>query len=46
MDDEYHVPMKSWGMSVSATNMNAVDNIFRSKYQIEKKFYVVFEIKP
>lgn len=31
MDETYHVPMKSWGMSVSATNINCVDNIFRSK---------------
>lgn len=31
MDDSYHVPMKSWGMSVSATNINCVDSIFRSK---------------
>ncbi|XP_015371448.1 PREDICTED: uncharacterized protein LOC107167073 [Diuraphis noxia] len=29
MDDSYHIPMKSWGMSVSATNVNCVDNIFR-----------------
>ncbi|XP_025421819.1 uncharacterized protein DDB_G0284459 [Sipha flava] len=29
MDDTYHVPMKSWGMSVSATNINCVDNILR-----------------
>lgn len=31
MDDAFHIPMKSWGMSVSATNINCVDNIFRSK---------------
>ncbi|XP_027847541.2 uncharacterized protein LOC114127495 [Aphis gossypii] len=29
MDDSLHIPMKSWGMSVSATNINCVDNIFR-----------------
>lgn len=29
MDDSYHIPMKSWGMSVSATNINCVDNIFK-----------------
>jgi len=31
MDDTFHIPMKSWGMSVSATNINCVDSIFRSK---------------
>lgn len=31
-DDSYHVPMKSWGMSVSATNINCIDGILRSKY--------------
>lgn len=31
-DDDYHVPMKTWGMSVSATNVNCVDGIFKSKY--------------
>ncbi|KAL4103729.1 hypothetical protein QTP88_019073 [Uroleucon formosanum] len=29
MDDSFHIPMKSWGMSVSATNINCVDNIFK-----------------
>lgn len=35
MDDKYHVSMKSWGMSVSASNINCVDGIFRSKYLSE-----------
>lgn len=34
MDDTFHVPMKSWGMSVSATNINCVDGIFRSELTI------------
>ncbi|VVC27305.1 Hypothetical protein CINCED_3A018440 [Cinara cedri] len=31
MCDEYHVPMKSWGMSVTATNINCINSIFSSK---------------
>ncbi|XP_050425987.1 dentin sialophosphoprotein [Adelges cooleyi] len=27
-DDAYHVPMESWEMSVAATNVNCVNNIF------------------
>lgn len=30
--DAFHVPMKSWGMSVTATNINCVDGILKSKY--------------
>lgn len=42
MDDSYHVPMKSWGMSVSATNINCVDSIFRSKYSYKSKTINIF----
>lgn len=34
-DDSFQIPMKSWGMSVSATNINCVDSIFKSKYKLE-----------
>jgi len=27
--DTFHIPMKSWGMSVSATNINCIESIFR-----------------
>jgi len=36
MDDSFHIPMKSWGMSVSATNVNCIDNIFKSKNKLSK----------
>lgn len=31
MGNEYHIPMKSWGLSVTATNINCIDSIFSSK---------------